>query len=170
MDATLTPPPYALLIRGHREAPPYMSIRRAAAAATKLARSVNAADPDNPVPVPEVSASTWGQIEKGSRMDKDKDGQSFARQRGAPAPTLAVMAVVTRASPEQLTEAGRPDAAGELEALLHRIESAREGKPGTDAGAVGRLAADASELAELARALRARQARPGEPDGRSAAS
>ena len=165
MDAIPTPP-YAQLIRRLREAPPRMSIRQAAVAATRLARSMNAADPDNPVPVPEVSASTWGQIEKGSRMHGGRP-----EKRGAPAATLAVMAVTAGATPGELTEAGRPDAAGELEALQNRIETAREGKPGTDAGAVSRLAADAAELAELARALRARQARqPGEPEGRSAAS
>jgi len=128
MDATLTPPPYALLIRSLREAHPrHLSIAAAARAASGLARSLNEAAPDSPVrvPVPVVAASTWEQVEKGYRMEKGSDGISFARPRGARAATLAVMAFTVGATPGQLTAAGRPDAAGELAALQEEIRAAR---------------------------------------------
>lgn len=178
MDATPAPPPYAQLIRRRREAYPEMSMAAAARAAEALigALSLNY----------QMSRSTWEQIENGNRMEKDQDGRSFRRQRGAKPGTIAIMACVVGVTPGELTEAGGEKglaAAGILAALLADLK--KRGQPdtsdqevagreiaqsagGADEDAFDRLEAQAAELAELARRLRARQA--GRTEGRSAAS
>ena len=77
-----------------RRRPPHLSIRQAAAAAR-------------------ISETRWRQIESGVRHFR---GQAFP-ERG-PDPTVARMAAVVAVTPGQLTAAGRPGAAAELEALL----------------------------------------------------
>jgi Helix-turn-helix domain len=93
MRATPQPPPEALLIRACREAPPKMSMRSAAQAAS-------------------ISPTRWRQIE---------DGGSLYRGRwepeSAPAATLARMARAVGVTGAELESAGRPDAAAELAAL-----------------------------------------------------
>lgn len=91
----LGPPPEALLIERLRtEARPRLSIRAAADAAG-------------------ISDARWRQIAKGHNQ-ASKDVRVPAR---APADTLARMARVVGATAQQLREAGRGDAADELEAI-----------------------------------------------------
>ena len=96
-------PPEAALIRRLRKAPPEMSMRKAAEAAG-------------------ISPTRWEQIEKASRMFR---GTRYPEPPG-PAPTVARMAAVVGATPEQLRAAGRADAAGELEVLLARLGNGRQ--------------------------------------------
>jgi hypothetical protein len=88
------PPPEAQIIAEFRERPPRMSIRAAAAEAG-------------------ISESRWRQIENGVRMFR---GTPYPES--GPAQTVAKMAAVVGVTPDQLTHAARPDAAGELEAIL----------------------------------------------------
>ncbi|MBY0440954.1 MAG: hypothetical protein K2Q25_02265 [Mycobacteriaceae bacterium] len=91
----LGPPPEALLIEQLRtEIRPKLSIRAAAEAAG-------------------ISDARWRQIAKGHNQ-ASKDVRVPAR---APADTLARMARVVGATPDQLRQVGRDDAAAELEAL-----------------------------------------------------
>ena len=60
-----------------------------------------------------ISETRWRQLEHGVRHFR---GQAWP-ERG-PAPTIAKMARAVGVTPEQLAAAGRPDAAGELQALL----------------------------------------------------
>jgi hypothetical protein len=97
----LIPPPEAQLIARLREHPPRMSIRQAALQAA-------------------ISESRWRQIEHGVRMFR---GVAYP-EVDAPAATIAKMAAVVGATPADLVQAGRGDAAGELEALLAAIAGA----------------------------------------------
>jgi Helix-turn-helix domain len=88
------PPDEAKLIRRLREAPPHMSGHEASRRAG-------------------ISEARWRQIESGIRWFR---GVAYAES--GPKKTVAKMAQVVGATPGQLTRAGRPDAAGELKALL----------------------------------------------------
>lgn len=94
-------PPEAQLIARLREAPPRMSIKKAAAAAG-------------------ISDTRWRQIEHGWRP---AGGGQHVPEKG-PSPTVAQMAYVVGATPAQLAEAGRADAAGELQAILDALDGA----------------------------------------------
>src|SRR5580698_9219698 len=98
MNAGVIPRPEALLITEMREKPPHMSMSEAARRA-------------------ELSLTRWRQLENGFRPFK---GTNYPEV--APAQTLAKMARVVGATPEQLRDAGRPDAAGELEAMARAVE------------------------------------------------
>ena len=95
------PPPTAEgeLIRQARDlAIPRLSIR---AAATRIG----------------MSPEHWGNIERGYRYAKqDEPPRPFA----APAPTIAKMASAVGVTPDQLTDAGREDAARMLEEIRRR--------------------------------------------------
>ena len=67
-----------------------------------------------------ISPTRWTLIETGRRQ---LDVGLFRAETG-PAPIIARMAYVVGATPQQLADAGRPDAAGELEALLADITTA----------------------------------------------
>jgi len=88
------PPDEAKLIRRLREAPPAMSGHEASRRAG-------------------ISEARWRQIEGGVRWFR---GVPYAES--GPKKTVARMVWVVGGTPGQLAEAGRPDAAGELEALL----------------------------------------------------
>ena len=88
------PPPEARLIKRKREEPPRLSI----AAAARLA---------------DMSDTRWRQLESGYRLFHGR-----YEPETAPAQTLAAMARAVGVTPAELRDAGRPDAAGELEALL----------------------------------------------------
>lgn len=105
----LDPPPEALLIeRLRNEARPKLSIRAAAEAAG-------------------ISDARWRQIAKGHNQ-ASKDVRVPAR---APAGTLARMAKIVGATPEQLREVGREDAADELEALNRAVrDMPQQSRPG----------------------------------------
>jgi len=92
------PPPEALLIAGLREKPPRMSIREAAARAG-------------------ISDARWRQIEHGVRYFR-----GVPHPETGPAPTVAKMAFAVGVTPDDLSGAGRADAAGELEAILDAID------------------------------------------------
>ena len=92
---TPQPPPEAQLIAELREKPPKMSQGEAARRAG-------------------ISPTRWRQIEYGVRHFR---GDVYP-EPPAPAAILAKMAHAVGATPEQLTERGRADAAGELAALL----------------------------------------------------
>jgi hypothetical protein len=98
MDTALPPlpppPPYGLLITELRTKPPHMSMSEAARRAP-------------------LSLTRWRHLEHGYRSFK---GAWYAEW--APAGTLARMARVVGATPDQLRERDRDDAAAELEALL----------------------------------------------------
>lgn len=106
------PPPEAELIARKRLQPPRMPVTEA----SRLAG---------------ISDTRWSQLENGYRMNR---GQPEAEH--APAATLARMAQVVGATAADLEQAGRPDAAAELEALPppapryddegHRVATARE--------------------------------------------
>ena len=92
MIAQELPPPEAELIRRRREtAVPAMSRRQAAAKAG-------------------ISPSQWSDVERGSK----KAGPGVAVPVHASAETLAKMAQVIGATPDELTAVGREDAASEL--------------------------------------------------------
>lgn len=98
MSTAVLPPPEAQLIAGLREKPPRMSMSQAARRAG-------------------ISPTRWRQLENG-----------FVPIRGTnypetgPAQTIARMALVVGATPQQLTDAGRADAAAELEAMAEQVE------------------------------------------------
>lgn len=95
MNVQLRPPAEADLIRRHREAAvPEMSRRQAAILAG-------------------ISASQWSDVERGQK----KAGPGVAVPVQTTAETLARMAQVAGASPEELEAAGREDAAVQLRAL-----------------------------------------------------
>jgi len=87
------PPPEAELIRTARTSPPLVKIRRAADLAG-------------------ISEGRWRQLENGGWKRRGRWETEVA-----PADTLARMARAVGVTPAQLTAAGRPDAAAELEAL-----------------------------------------------------
>lgn len=95
MTTNPQPPPEAELIRARREAAPYQSVKQAA----KLAG---------------ISDTRWRQIEQGYRMHRGRVEADTA----APAPILARMALTVGVTPAELEQAGRPDAAAELAALV----------------------------------------------------
>lgn len=88
------PPPEARLIQRKREEPPRLSMSEAARRAG-------------------ISPTRWRQLENGYRLMLGKPVRE-----SAPARTLAAMAAAVGVTPGELKEAGRPDAAGELEAML----------------------------------------------------
>lgn len=89
------PPPEALLIERKRRARvPHLSRTKAALQAG-------------------ISESRWRQIETGRQRDHGRDYPAKA-----PADTLALMAYVVGATPGELRDAGRGDAAADLETLL----------------------------------------------------
>jgi len=92
-------PPEAVLIRQMRDRPPKMSRYEAARIAG-------------------ISESRWRMIETGTRWFR---GQPL-EEPPAPAQTIARMAWAVGATPEQLTAAGRKDAAEELEAIAEQVE------------------------------------------------
>lgn len=98
------PPPEARLIAVLREKAPRISMRQAAAEAG-------------------ISPTHWRQIETGVRRFR---GESWP-ETGA-AQTIARMALVVDATPEQLREAGRADAAAELEALRAVVGATLSGR------------------------------------------
>lgn len=65
-----------------------------------------------------ISEARWRQIEHGIRYFR---GDPYPET--GPAQTVAAMARVVGASPAQLIDAGRADAAGELEALVAAVGS-----------------------------------------------
>jgi transcriptional regulator with XRE-family HTH domain len=65
-----------------------------------------------------ISPTHWRQIETGIRRFRGQDWP----ETGA-AQTVAKMALVVGATPRDLAQAGRDDAAGELEALIAAVES-----------------------------------------------
>lgn len=102
MPADLLPPPEAppeaRLITELRERAPRMSMSHAAREAG-------------------ISPTRWRQIENGYRPER---GINYPES--GPAQTVARMVMVVGGTPQQLIDAGRPDAAGELEALLAAVE------------------------------------------------
>lgn len=64
-----------------------------------------------------ISPTRWRQLENGFRPFK---GTNYPEV--GPAQTIARMAHVVGVTPRQLTEAGRPDAAAELEAMAQQVE------------------------------------------------
>lgn len=92
------PPPEATLIAQLREKPPRMSMSEAARQAG-------------------MSLTRWRQLEHGFRTFR---GAYYAET--GPAQTIARMALVVGATPRQLTDAGRADAAAELEAMAGQVE------------------------------------------------
>jgi hypothetical protein len=93
------PPPEAVLICSLREQAPYQSRKQAAEKAG-------------------ISDTRWRDIENGYKFVMG----TRVPVTNAPAPTVARMARVVGAVPQQLADAGRQDAAAELEALLLDIE------------------------------------------------
>lgn len=93
-------PPEALLIRRLRDQPPKMSRYEAASIAG-------------------ISESRFRMIETGVRWFR---GQPL-EEPPAPAQTIARMAWAVGATPAQLSDAGRGDAAAELEAIAEQVES-----------------------------------------------
>jgi hypothetical protein len=100
MPTDISPPPEARLITELREKPPRMSMREAA-------RESGIAG------MRPISETRWRQIENGYRPER---GVNYPES--GPAQTVARMAAVVGVTPQQMTEAGRPDVAGELEAIL----------------------------------------------------
>ena len=100
VTADVTVPPEALLIAAMRQRAPRISMSEAARRSG-------------------ISLTRWRQIENGFRPER---GTRY-RETG-PAQTIARMAAVVGISPEQLTEAGRPDAADELAVILADLERA----------------------------------------------
>jgi transcriptional regulator with XRE-family HTH domain len=98
MNADVLPPPEARLITEMREKPPRMSMSEAARRAG-------------------ISLTRWRQLENGFRPFR---GTSYPET--GPAQTIAKMARVVGVTPRQLTDAGRPDAAAELEAMARQVE------------------------------------------------
>ena len=120
------PPPYAQLIAAARLAPPKMTIIEAARRAG-------------------ISDTRWSQLENGYRMNR-----GHAEPEWAPADTLAAMARAVGVTAGQLADAGRQDAAGELDAL-----PARRPEPEPDNGGGGGARSDYERLASEVRAMRA---------------
>lgn len=106
MSEPTQPPEAELIERLRTSVRPKLSVRGAAKAS-------------------DISDSRWRQIIKGYRQET-KDLRVPVR---APADTLARMADVVGATPDQLREVGREDAAGELEALLAVREATKLGLP-----------------------------------------
>ncbi len=98
MSTDLHPPPEARLIAELRAKPPRMSMSEAARRA-------------------DISLTRWRQLENGYRPFK---GVNYPET--GPAQTIAKMAMVVGATPQQLADAGRADAAGELEAMAAQVE------------------------------------------------
>lgn len=67
----------------------------------------------------QISDTRWRQIEHGWRP---VDGRRVPET--GPSPTVAAMAHAVGATPAQLAEAGRDDAAGELQAILDALDGA----------------------------------------------
>lgn len=88
------PPPEAQLIARKRNDPPHMPVSRAAARAG-------------------ISDTRWSQLENGYRKIRGH----YEPER-APADTLARMALAVGVTPDELEDAGRHDAAGELRVML----------------------------------------------------
>lgn len=107
MDAEAPPPEAELIERLRREFTPRLSVNRA----SKMAA---------------LSEARWRQIAKGYQQ---VDPQTRVAVR-APSDTLARMAYAVSATPKQLRNAGREDAADELELLLRRAEI--ESKPASE--------------------------------------
>lgn len=78
----------------------------------------------------DLSASRWTQIAQGYKQET----KTVRVPVRAPADTLARMARVVSATPDQLREAGREDAAAELEALPVTPSGPRPHLTGTDTG------------------------------------
>lgn len=112
-------PPEGKLIRELREKPPRMSIRKAADLA-------------------EISESRWRQIESGVRWFR---GEPY-EERQTPAQTVAKMARAVGATAQQLTDAGRADAAAELEAMAQQVEVTEVFTKGQREGLAGRVRRD----------------------------
>jgi len=123
MTADLLPPPEAQLITAMREKPPRMSMRQAALQAG-------------------ISETRWRQLEAGAR---DFRGVKYAEPPG-PAQTIARMAFVVGATPEQLTAAGRADAAAELEAMAESVEHAPPFTGAQRRALAGRVRRDKDDL------------------------
>ncbi len=100
MTADIAPPPEARLITEMREKPPHMSMSEAARRSG-------------------ISLTRWRQLENGFRHF----GGGTYPETG-PAQTIARMAFTVGVTPDQLTGAGRADAAAELEALAEQVEHA----------------------------------------------
>lgn len=100
MAAAAIPPPEALLITRMREKPPRISMAEAARRSG-------------------LSPTRWRQIENGFRPER---GTRYPET--GPAQTIAKMALAVGATPAQLTEAGRADAAAELEVMIADAEGA----------------------------------------------
>lgn len=66
-----------------------------------------------------ISDTRWRQIEHGMRQVRGEPVQEIG-----PSPTVAAMAAVVGATPADLEAAGRPDAAGELAAILEALDGA----------------------------------------------
>ena len=131
MVTDLLPPPEAQLIAEMREKPPRMSMREAARAAR-------------------ISDARWRQIEHGVRYFR-----GIPYPEIGPAQTIARMAHAVGVTAAQLTEAGRADAAAELEAMA---ESAEHAPPFTGAqrrALAGSSPASSSSVANPGGAVRA---------------
>lgn len=98
MTADVTVPPEALLIARMRQKAPRISMSEAARRSG-------------------LSLTRWRQIENGFRPER---GTRY-REVG-PAQTIAKMALAVGVTPAQLTEAGRADAAAELEVMITAAE------------------------------------------------
>ena len=98
MTADVTVPPEALLIARMRQKAPRISMSEAARRSG-------------------LSLTRWRQIENGFRPER---GTRY-REVG-PAQTIAKMALAVGVTPAQLTEAGRADAAAELEVMIEGLE------------------------------------------------
>jgi transcriptional regulator with XRE-family HTH domain len=98
VTADVTVPPEALLIAAMRQRAPRISMSEAARRSG-------------------ISLTRWRQIENGFRPER---GTRY-REVG-PAQTIARMAAVVGISPQQLTDAGRADAADELAVILDGLE------------------------------------------------
>jgi len=122
MTADLLPPPEALLIAGLRERPPRMSMREAARRA-------------------QMSDARWRQIEHGVRYFR---GVPYPET--GPAQAIARMAHAVGATPEQLADAGRPDAAAELEAMAESVEHAPPFTGAQRRALAARVRRDSSDL------------------------
>jgi transcriptional regulator with XRE-family HTH domain len=98
VTADVTVPPEALLIARMRQKAPRISMSEAARRSG-------------------LSLTRWRQIENGFRPER---GTRY-REVG-PAQTIAKMALAVGVTPAQLTEAGRADAAAELEVMITAAE------------------------------------------------
>ena len=124
MTAAPLPPPEALLITELREKPPRMSMRAAAAAAR-------------------ISEARWRQIEHGIRYFR-----GVPYPEAGPAQTIARMAHAVGATPEQLSAAGREDAAAELEAIARSVEGTPPLTAGQRRGLADRIRHDKRDLSK----------------------